>query len=221
MCDVTPRAPVLSALCAARHLATATSTGTPAVGPLSSRCRGRSSGRAASIYLDRHRVGQLALGRLAEFAGRSRTSLDQLGWHGRRDIIRALVRRIEIDHDQVEMVFRIPAMSTTHDGNGGSNYSQGGHSPANRQYCGRSFHPADRRDTTGGQGRVTAQAPLRADRGDAELTPQTIDAGHDPQEAANTSGSLATLAFRMTFRSPPTGTKCATPEKRRCQHSVA
>ena len=92
---------------------------------------------------------QLVIGRLAEFAGRVRTSLDQLDWHGRRDIIRALVRRIEIDHDQVEVVFHIPGMPTPPDGNGGSDHNQGGHSPANRQYCGRSYHQAHRRYLAG------------------------------------------------------------------------
>jgi site-specific DNA recombinase len=82
---------------------------------------------------------QLVIGRLAEFAGRVSTSLYHLDWHGRRDIIRALVRRIEVDHEQVEVVFRIPGMPTPPDGNGGSDHSQGGHSPANRQYCGKSY----------------------------------------------------------------------------------
>jgi hypothetical protein len=35
------------------------------------------------------------------------------------------VRRIEIDRDRVEVVFRIPAMPTLPDGNSGAAYSQG------------------------------------------------------------------------------------------------
>jgi site-specific DNA recombinase len=31
---------------------------------------------------------QLVIGRLADFAGRVRAGLDQLDWHGRRDLIR-------------------------------------------------------------------------------------------------------------------------------------
>jgi hypothetical protein len=45
---------------------------------------------------------QLVLGRSEEFARRVRDGLEGLGWHDRREVIRALVRRIEIDHDQGE-----------------------------------------------------------------------------------------------------------------------
>ena len=37
-----------------------------------------------------------------------RENLDLLDWSARRDIIRLIVRRIEIDESQVEIVFRIP-----------------------------------------------------------------------------------------------------------------
>src|SRR4051794_781209 len=50
----------------------------------------------------------LVIGYLEEFAQRVHAGLDGLDWHGRREIIRAVVRRIEIDHDQVEVVFRVP-----------------------------------------------------------------------------------------------------------------
>ncbi len=82
----------------------------------------------------------LVIGRLADFAERVRDGLDQLDWHGHRDIIRALVRRIEIDHDKVEVVFRIPGAPAPPDGGGidSSDRSQSGHSPAIRQHCGTS-----------------------------------------------------------------------------------
>src|SRR3954452_22882162 len=35
-------------------------------------------------------------------------NLDLLDWSARRDVIRLMVRRIEIDDSQVEIVFRIP-----------------------------------------------------------------------------------------------------------------
>jgi site-specific DNA recombinase len=50
----------------------------------------------------------LVIGHLEEFAGKVRHSLDVLDWYGQRDIIRTLVRRIEIDGDRIEIVFRIP-----------------------------------------------------------------------------------------------------------------
>jgi site-specific DNA recombinase len=83
----------------------------------------------------------LVIGRLTDFAGRVRTSLDQLDWHGRREIIRALVRRIEIDQDQVEVVFRVPGLPTLPNGSdgNGSDHEQGDHLPSIRQHCGRSY----------------------------------------------------------------------------------
>jgi site-specific DNA recombinase len=90
------------------------------------------------------------IGRLADFAGRVRASLDQLDWHGWREIIRVLVRRIEIDHDQVEVVFRIPGMPTPPNGNGGPGHSQGS-SPASGQYCGRRCDQTDRRRAVGAE----------------------------------------------------------------------
>ena len=50
----------------------------------------------------------LVIGRLEEFITRMRTEVGELDWNGRRDVIRALIRRIEIDHDDVDVVFRVP-----------------------------------------------------------------------------------------------------------------
>lgn len=49
----------------------------------------------------------LILGRLDEFTSRVKTGLDEADWSTRRDIIRALVKRVEIDQEQVRVVFRI------------------------------------------------------------------------------------------------------------------
>jgi site-specific DNA recombinase len=92
---------------------------------------------------------QLVIGRLQAFADRIRAGLDNLDWAGRREIIRALVRRIEIDRDQIEVVFRIP---------GGSNPSGDSSAPASdpsdtggqmspvRQHCGRRYRVGIRKD---------------------------------------------------------------------------
>src|SRR5690349_19865884 len=50
----------------------------------------------------------LIVGRLEEFAAKVHQGLDVVDWHGKRDIIRALVRRIEIDGSHVDIVFRVP-----------------------------------------------------------------------------------------------------------------
>jgi site-specific DNA recombinase len=50
---------------------------------------------------------RLILGRLDEFASRVKQGLDQADWSNRREIIRALVKRVEIDQEQVRVVFRV------------------------------------------------------------------------------------------------------------------
>jgi site-specific DNA recombinase len=49
----------------------------------------------------------LILGRLDEFAARVKTGLHEADWLSRREIIRALVKRVEIDQEQVRVVFRV------------------------------------------------------------------------------------------------------------------
>jgi hypothetical protein len=94
---------------------------------------------------------QLLMGRLSEFADRVRAGLDQLDWQGRRDLIRAFVRRIEIDRDQIEVVFRISGEPSP--SGGGASAGRGGFNPepsaAIRQHRGRSCHEADRRLAAG------------------------------------------------------------------------
>lgn len=64
--------------------------------------------QTAAEAAEAERELRLVIGHLEEFAGKVRHSLDVLDWYGRRDIIRTLVRRIEIDGDRIEIVFRIP-----------------------------------------------------------------------------------------------------------------
>ena len=49
----------------------------------------------------------LILGRLDEFAARVKNGLHEADWLTRREIIRALVKRVEIDQEQVRVVFRV------------------------------------------------------------------------------------------------------------------
>jgi site-specific DNA recombinase len=49
----------------------------------------------------------LILGRLDEFALRVKDGLHAADWSTRREIIRALVKRVEIDQEQVRVVFRV------------------------------------------------------------------------------------------------------------------
>jgi site-specific DNA recombinase len=50
---------------------------------------------------------RLIIGKLEDFAATLHQSLDAIEWEPRRAIIRALVKRVEIDQEQVNVVFRI------------------------------------------------------------------------------------------------------------------
>ena len=53
----------------------------------------------------------LLVGRLEEFAHKVHSSLGTLDWEGTREIMRAMVRRVEVDGDHVNVVFRVPPPS--------------------------------------------------------------------------------------------------------------
>jgi site-specific DNA recombinase len=84
------------------------------------------------VELERDLV--LVIGRLQEFTSRLQTGLGELGWTGRREVIRALVKRIEIDHEKIELVFRVPGPSA--DGGTPSESPLTDMAPPNRQHCG-------------------------------------------------------------------------------------
>ena len=50
---------------------------------------------------------RLIVGRLEEFTAKIKGGLDEADWTSRRDIIRALVKRVEVEKEQVKVVFRI------------------------------------------------------------------------------------------------------------------
>ncbi len=54
-----------------------------------------------------HAELQLVIGRLEEFSAKVRTGLGHLDWFGRRDLIRTLVKRVEIDRERINVIFRI------------------------------------------------------------------------------------------------------------------
>jgi site-specific DNA recombinase len=56
----------------------------------------------------------LLIGRLEDFAAKVQEGLDHLDWLGQRDIIRTIVRRVEISHDSTEVVFRVPPPDLPH-----------------------------------------------------------------------------------------------------------
>jgi site-specific DNA recombinase len=94
----------------------------------------------AAVAHEAERSLQLVIGHLEAFASRVRAGLDGLDWHGQRAVIRALVRRIEIDCDQVEVVFRIPGMPSPDGGApSGPGPGEAGEPTPFRQHCGASY----------------------------------------------------------------------------------
>lgn len=53
---------------------------------------------------------QLLIVRLDDFAAKVKGKLDKLDWNSKRQIIRSLVKRVEIDEDQVNVVFRVGSL---------------------------------------------------------------------------------------------------------------
>ena len=49
----------------------------------------------------------LVIGRLEDFATRVHGRISEIDWHARRELIRLLVKRVEIDRDDINVVFRI------------------------------------------------------------------------------------------------------------------
>ncbi len=65
--------------------------------------------QAQQLRDDRNRQAdmQLIIGRLEEFAAKVSAGLERFDWSGRRELIRTLVKRIEIDRARVNVVFRV------------------------------------------------------------------------------------------------------------------
>jgi len=55
---------------------------------------------------------QLIAGRLEDFAAKVIGSMDEMGFEAQRELIRTLVKRVEIDREQVNVVFRVTPPST-------------------------------------------------------------------------------------------------------------
>src|SRR5262245_17184666 len=77
------------------------------------------------------------IGRLEDFTLKVKNGLDQADWDSKRDIIRALVKRVEVEKGQVNVVFRVDQLPFESSPARGS-----------LQHCGRrSFAGTDEYDT--------------------------------------------------------------------------
>jgi site-specific DNA recombinase len=64
--------------------------------------------RVAGEAAETKRELTLIMGQFEDFAATLRHSLDDLDWLSTGAVIRALVRRVEIDHDHIKVVFHVP-----------------------------------------------------------------------------------------------------------------
>jgi site-specific DNA recombinase len=67
------------------------------------------------------------VGQLEQFAAQVQQGLQQAEWQARRDIIRTVVKRVEIDEHQVRVVFRLSPSAPAHPFEG---------APHDLQHCG-------------------------------------------------------------------------------------
>jgi site-specific DNA recombinase len=65
--------------------------------------------QAAREAAETERDLALVISRLEDFSAKVTTSLDNLGRFGMQDIIRTVVRRIEINDSRIEVIFRVPS----------------------------------------------------------------------------------------------------------------
>ena len=84
--------------------------------------------RAVVANAEAERDLTLLVGRLNDFAEKVHNGLDGLDWNGMREIIRAMVRRVEINGDHVNVVFRVPPPSPP----GGHDHPSGTTPPSGR-----------------------------------------------------------------------------------------
>jgi site-specific DNA recombinase len=91
------------------------------------------------------RTLSLIIGRLEDFADRVHHRVAEADWHQRRELIRLLVKRIEIDREDVNIVFRVEPLHSPPDPNGSGTGSilqdcrRRGHRAVRRPL--RAFHP--------------------------------------------------------------------------------
>jgi hypothetical protein len=63
--------------------------------------------RDAAAQAAQQRELRVVVGRLEDFAQTVRGNLDQVAWEAQRTIIRTLVKRVEVDLDEIRVIFRV------------------------------------------------------------------------------------------------------------------
>ena len=105
----------------------------------------------------------LLVGRLNDFAEKVHRGLQGLDWEGTREVMRAMVRRVEVDGDRLDIVFRVPPPSRP----GGDDHPGSPTPPSGRvrQDCRGRRHPPRGRRPPRTERRLGAPASVHAGRG--------------------------------------------------------
>ena len=69
--------------------------------------------KQVSEEMSLHTQLHLIITRLHEFATRVRNSLEQVDWATQRELIRTLVKQVEVEQGQVNVVFRVGPLPST------------------------------------------------------------------------------------------------------------
>ena len=96
--------------------------------------------QAAVDVAENERELSLLISRLEDFSAKVKAGLAGLDRAGMRQIIRTVVRRVEIDNEHVEIIFRVPPL----DGPGGPKSPS--QTTSSTQHCTADHHPASRLD---------------------------------------------------------------------------
>jgi len=100
--------------------------------------------KALQDEVAQRRTLSLILGRLEEFARRVHDRMSDLDWHQRRELVRLLVKRVEIDREQINVVLRINPPASGSDPSGTGTFLQN-RSRRDRTHAARPPSPMHRR----------------------------------------------------------------------------
>jgi site-specific DNA recombinase len=136
------------------------------------------------------RTLSLIIGRLEDFAKQVQERMAAPDWSLQRDLIRLLVKRVEVDHDEINVVFRVaPPPGSRPPGSEGGRILQD---------CWRGVHPTLRRPAFGGKQptlSVTARCQHRRDETQHPAIGHPL--GHEREEFGVIHGPEEILQIRI------------------------
>jgi site-specific DNA recombinase len=146
---------------------------------------------------EQHEALRLVLGPLQEFAAQIQEGVDQADWNTRREVLKALVKRVVVDREEVRIVYRIrPPFVDRPDGGDFKGYQRRSHDQGQGgARLGRHRQADGRRHRPGEVGGVASCPPQRA-RPHAPRAPRAGSLGLAGLALPALCGARATVAVR-------------------------